>query len=66
MKYRVVLAYLPTSQEDNPFKGLPTLFPEGIENVPKRFAISFRDDYMVKECDMVLCCITRSFGGAVC
>lgn len=64
MKYRIVLAYLPVKREENRFEGLPTMLPEGIENVPKRFAISYRNNYMVKECDTVICYITHDWGGA--
>lgn len=64
MKYRIVLAYLPVKREGNRFEGLPTMLPEGIENVPKKYAISYRNDYMVKECDTVICYITHAWGGA--
>lgn len=64
MKYRIVLAYLPIKREENRFEGLPTMLPEGIENVPKKFAISYRNNYMVRECDTVICYITHDWGGA--
>lgn len=64
MKYRIVLAYLPFKKEDDRFEGLPTMLPEDIENVPKKYAISYRNDYMVKECDTVICYITHDWGGA--
>lgn len=64
MNYHIVLAYLPVEKEENRFEGLPTILPEGIENVPKKFAISYRNDYMVKECDAVICYITHDWGGA--
>ena len=37
--YRVVLAYLPNAESEL-FEYTETYFPEGIENVPPRFAIS--------------------------
>ncbi|MCI8388889.1 MAG: hypothetical protein HFE63_10560 [Clostridiales bacterium] len=61
MKYTVVLAYLPVKAEDIEY---PTILPEGIEKVPKRFAINFRNNYMVDACDGVLCYITHDWGGA--
>lgn len=64
MKYRIVLAYLPIKREENRFEGLPTMLPEDIENVPKKFAISYRNNFMVKECDTVICYITHDWGGA--
>lgn len=60
IRYSVVLAYLPKEKSD-----YPTLFPEGIETVPKRFAINFRNKFMVEQSDMVISYITRSYGGAV-
>ncbi|MGN0619224.1 MAG: hypothetical protein ACI4J7_09415 [Ruminiclostridium sp.] len=59
----IVLSYIPAENngEQHP---LPTLVPEGIESVPKRFAISFSNNYMVNECDTVVCYITHDWGGA--
>ena len=41
-----------------------TMLPEGIENVPPRFAISWRNKWMLKQADMVITYITHSWGGA--
>ena len=57
----VVLAYLPRRAEAFP---LPTLLPEGIERVPGRFAISWRNRWLLEHCDMVVCYVTHSWGGA--
>ena len=61
--YNVVLAYIPTkkSEYDN-FTN--TLLPEGIETVPKRFAISWRNKWMIEQSDVVVTYITHGFGGA--
>lgn len=59
IKYYVVLAYLPTKQNSS-----PTVFPEGIENVPKRFAINFRNKWMIEQSELVVAYVNRSFGGA--
>lgn len=66
MEYRIVLAYMPVKREDEEdrFEGLPTTLPEGIETVPKKYAISYRNNYMVKECDVIICYITHDWGGA--
>lgn len=61
IRYTVVLAYLPTKQTDFPYE---TLLPNGIENVPKSFAISFRNKWMLKQSDFVVTYITHSWGGA--
>ena len=57
----VVLAYLPRRQEG---AGLATLYPAGIETVPKRFAISWRNRWMLRHADCVVAYVTRSWGGA--
>lgn len=44
--------------------GVESLFPDGIEVVPKRFAISFRNRFMVSQADYVIGYATRSYGGA--
>lgn len=60
---RIVLSYIPVEKNDELY-ALPPLVPEGIESVPKRFAISFGNNYMVNECDTVVCYITHDWGGA--
>lgn len=60
IRYTVVLAYLPKN-EVFPF---PTLFPSGIETVPVRFAIPFRNKWMLQRADFVLSYVTHSWGGA--
>ena len=61
--YSVVLAYLPT--EKNKYDNLTnTIYPEGLETVPKRFAISWRNKWMIQQSDIVVTYVTRDFGGA--
>ena len=56
-----VLAYLPKNDgEDYSY----TVFPEGIELVPKRFAINFRNKWMIEQSDMVIAYVKHSFGGS--
>lgn len=63
INYRVVLAYLPGKADpDKDYSD--TEFPEGIEKVPKKFAINFRNDYMVKKADYVIAYVSRNYGGA--
>lgn len=63
--YNVVLAYMPTQkQEYELYDPSETFLPEGIETVPKRFAISWRNKWMARESDVILCYITHSWGGA--
>ena len=58
---RIVLAYLPEHETDYNFE---TILPEGIENVPKRFAISYRNKWMIEQSDMVVAYVKRNYGGA--
>lgn len=61
--YSVVLAYLPT--EKNKHDDLSnTIYPEGLEEVPKRFAISRRNKWMIQKSHIVVTYVTHSFGGA--
>lgn len=61
--YSVVLAYLPT--ETNNYDNLiNTIYPEGLETVPKRFAISRRNKWMIQQSDVVVTYVTHNFSGA--
>lgn len=61
IRYAVVLAYLTQQTNEDYFN---TVYPEGIESVPKRFAIDFRNKWMVEQSDIVVAYICRSIGGA--
>ena len=41
-----------------------SVFPEGIESVPPRFAISWRNRWMLDHADVVVTYITHGWGGA--
>ena len=61
IKYNVVLAYYPdgiVGYEDN------TIYPEGLELVPKRFAIKKRNEWMIDHSDYVVCHVTHNFSNA--
>lgn len=61
--YSVVLAYLPTKKSEyNDYTN--TIYPEGIETVPKRFAISYRNKWMIQQADTVVSYVIRTYGGA--
>lgn len=57
----VVFAYMPRKLE---IDGLATMLPEGIEKVPKRFAISWRNRWMLDHADCVVTYVTHAWGGA--
>ena len=61
--YSMVLAYLPTKKSEYD-DYTNTILPEGIETAPKRFAISYRNKWMIQQSDMVVTYVTHSFGGA--
>lgn len=67
IRYAVVYAYLPTHPRLSPDEALPyshTLLPEGIEKKPKRFAISYRNRWMVERSDFVIAYVLYR-GGAM-
>ena len=61
IRINVVLAYMPTRQETYDEN---RVLPEGIELVPKRFAISYRNNWMLRRCSYVISYITHLTGGA--
>lgn len=63
IRYEIVLAYLP-SEKAPLYDPDHTLLPVGIETVPPRFAIEYRNKWMIDHSDLVVTYITRSFGGA--
>lgn len=62
MDYAVVLAYLPVERKMEDYSD--TVFPEGLEKTPPRFAISKRNRWMIEHSDYVVTYVRRSFGGA--
>ena len=63
IRYTVVLAYMPDEHIRELF-GEDTLFPDGLETVPKRFAISKRNDWMIQQSDYAVCYVHKITGGA--
>ena len=61
INYSVVLAYLP---ETKPSYSCDTIYPEGLELVPYRYAIDRRNHWMIDNSDCVITYVCRSFGGA--
>ena len=61
IKYYIVLAYLPT-KNDSPNEH--SIFPEGIETVPRCFAINYRNKWMLNKSDIVVTYVTCPVGGA--
>lgn len=63
VNYVVVLAYMPGKQNDYDDYS-DTMLPEGIESVHPRYAISWRNNWLLKQADYVVTYITHSWGGA--
>ena len=61
--YAVVLAYMPGKQTEYDYYS-DTMLPEGIESVHPRYAISWRNNWMLQQSDYVVSYITRTWGGA--
>ena len=60
--YAVLLAYMPCRQNED--EDSDTMLPEGIEFVHPRYAISWRNSWMLQQSDYVVTYITHSWGGA--
>jgi len=62
--YRI-LAYMPTNADRETYgKQHPTLYPEGLELVPRKFAIAHRNRWIVQQSDHVIGYVKSSYGGA--
>ena len=61
IKYYVVLAYMPSKNAE---PDEHSILPEGIETVPRRFAINHRNKWMLTKSDIIVTYVTRKFGGA--
>ena len=65
IRYAVVLAYVPQKRDEFDQRDWSdTMLPEGIERVPPRFAISWRNRWMLDRADIVVTYITHGWGGA--
>ena len=62
IRYAVVLERMPSAKDS--YDHSDTLLPEGIETVHPRFAISWRNKWMIHHSDYVVTYITHSTGGA--
>ena len=63
--YSVVLAYIPGQKYEFDLSDqyADTIYPDGLENVPQRFAICKRNDWMIDNSDAVICYVVNHFGG---
>lgn len=63
INYAVVLAYMPGKKSEYEDHS-DTMLPEGIEMVHPRYAISWRNNWMLRQSEYVVTYITRTWGGA--
>ena len=63
IRYTVVLAYMPDEYIKEVY-GEDTIFPDGLESVPKKFAISKRNDWMIQKSGFAVCYVHKITGGA--
>ncbi len=60
IEFTLVLAYMPK----NITSKYETIYPEGLETKPRKFAIYYRNKWMVENSDYVITYVTHGFGGA--
>ena len=63
INYTIVLAYMPNGRGEC-YDYSDTMLPEGVETIHPRYAISWRNDWMLRRSDYVVTYITHSWGGA--
>ena len=61
IRIRVVLAYMPTLRD---FENMNTIFPDGLEKVPPKYAIYKRNEWMLHKADLVITHVISPAGGA--
>jgi len=61
IKVFVTLAYLP---DKNSIENPDSIYPEGLESVPPKFAIDKRNRIMIAQADFCICHIDHTWGGA--
>lgn len=64
VNYAVVLAYMPSERNDPHMDCSDTVFPEGLESVPPKYAIARRNRWMLDISDYVVTYVTHRGGGA--
>ena len=64
IKYSVVLAYLPRGKQGEYYDFSNTIYPEGIEKAPLKYAIIKRNKWMIDNSDFVITYVKSVIGGA--
>lgn len=63
IEYKIVLAYIPQKADDYTDYS-NTIYPDGLENVPYRFAIVERNKWMIDNSDYLICYVKHKFSNA--
>lgn len=61
---RLTPYYKPCRTPNLPIGFDGTIYPEGLEDVPRRFSIVRANQYMVEHSDYLICYVCRSFGSS--
>lgn len=65
IRFYVALAYMPGAKPEFPLADeLETVYPDGLETVPRRFAISHRNRWMVDRSKYLIAYVNHDYGGA--
>ncbi|MEE1279571.1 MAG: hypothetical protein UHH95_01925 [Oscillospiraceae bacterium] len=65
IRYYVVLAYMPEQKKEFDLSDYSdTIYPDGLESTPPRFAIAKRNQWMIKQADIVITYVNYIVGGA--
>lgn len=64
IKYSIVLAYMPNNRTRFVVDSKKTLVPDGIEGIIPKYAISYRNKWLIEKSDYVITYIKHTFGGA--
>ena len=64
IKYSVVLAYLPSKETLYKYKSAETIYPEGLESALPKYAIIKRNQWMIKQADVIVTYVRFAVGGA--
>ncbi|MBQ6797419.1 MAG: hypothetical protein IJP10_05310 [Clostridia bacterium] len=64
INYAVVIAYMPKKNEYGIKDYSDTIYPEGFENTPPKYAICKRNRWMLSRSDYVVTYVNHTYGGA--
>ena len=63
-KLVLITPYLENSKATYNKANFDSIVYPSLEHVPPRYAISRRNKWMIEQADIVICCVSRQYGGA--